>query len=123
LREAYLELTDVWSDIPVCRVLAEKLTSDDAAYKRLDVTQLVKHILGLKFGRKIDKVRLVYLYYDSIGYEAGEHREEILRFQELISKDQIRFIPITVQEYLVRAVRYCRSEHKNYVDYLTERYL
>jgi hypothetical protein len=76
LRRPYLNLTDVWSDIPACRALAEQLATGPAGFHRLGASQLLKHILGLKFGAATAKVRLLYLYCDAIGDEAAEHREE-----------------------------------------------
>ena len=123
LKRAYLELPDAWTDIPACRALADELADGDAGFRRLGPAQLLRHILGLKFGTTVDKIRLVYLYFDAPGDEAGEHRAELRRFQERISSDPIRFVPMTVQEFIVRAVAQCRQEHPAYVDYLTDRYL
>ena len=123
LRSAYLELPDAWSDIPACRALAEELADGDAGFRRLGPVQLLRHILGLKFGTTIDKVRLVYLYFDAMGDEAEEHRAEVRRFQQRIASDPVRFVPMTVQEFIVRAVSRCRPQHSEYVDYLTDRYL
>ena len=94
-----------------------------AEFNRLGASQLLKHILGLKFQTHTEKVRLVYLYCDAIGDEAAEHRHEIRRFQEAIAGDPIRFVPMSVQEFILRAVRQVRADHAAYVDYLAERYL
>ena len=123
LKGAYLELADAWDEIPACRALADELATGDAGFRRLGPVQLLRHILGLKFGKPIDKVRLVYLYFDAIGDEAEEHRAEIRRFQQLIATDPIRFVPMTVQEFVLRAFSLCRLQHKEYVDYLADRYL
>jgi hypothetical protein len=123
LKAAYLELPDAWSDIPACRELAEELTAGTAVFRRLGPVQLLRNILGLKFGKPIDQVRLVYLYFDAIGDEGEEHRAELRRFQQRIASDPIRFVPMTVQEFILRAVSQCRSQHEAYVDYLADRYL
>lgn len=123
MKHAYLELTDTWDDIPSCRSLAEELVTGDAGFRRMAPTQLLRHILGLKFGKPADCVRLVYLYFDAIGEEAEEHRAEIRRFQQSVSPDPILFLPMTVQEFVLRAVSKYREEHKEYVDYLADRYL
>lgn len=123
LKTAYLELAEAWSDIPACRTLAEELHRGDAGFRRIDPVQLLRHILGLKFGRPTGRVRLVYLFYDAIGDEAEEHRAEVKRFQQRITPDPIRFVPMTVQEFVLRAVSKCRQEHKEYVDYLADRYI
>ena len=84
---------------------------------------MVKHILGLKFGAATAKVRLLYLYCDAIGDEAAEHREEIGRFRTHIEADPVRFVPMSVQEFIIRAATRARGNHTAYVDYLAERYL
>jgi hypothetical protein len=123
LKPAYLALPDAWTDIPACRALAEQLAVSAADFHRLGAAQLVKHILGLKFQAPIDTVRLIYLYCDAIGDEAAEHRDEIRRFQAAIAGDPISFVPMSVQEFILRAVRRVRADHTAYVDYLAERYL
>jgi hypothetical protein len=123
LKQAYLALSDTWSDIPTYRELAEKLSRGDEGFRRLCPAQLIRHILGLKFEKPADQVRLVYLYYDAIGDEAGEHRAELERFQKLVGVAPIRFVAMTVQDFVARAVSQCGQEHKPYVDYLSDRYL
>ena len=58
LRRPYLNLTDAWSDIPACRTLAEQLATGSAGFHRLGASQLLKHILGLRFGAATAKARL-----------------------------------------------------------------
>ena len=84
---------------------------------------MLKHILGLKFQIPVEKVRLIYLYCDAIGDEAAEHRHEIQLFQSAIAEDPVRFMPMSVQEFILRAVRSMRTDHTAYVDYVAERYL
>lgn len=123
LRRAYLELVGAWDDIRACRALADQLATDPAGYRRLGASQLLKHILGLKAGLSADKWRLLYLYLDAPGREAAEHRQELERFQATISPDKIWFVPMSVQEFILRAVSRIRHDHQGYVDYLAERYL
>jgi hypothetical protein len=123
LRDAYLNVPDIWNDIPACRELAQELTKDDAGFHRLGAAQLVKHILGLKFDRPTANVRLIYLYFDAIGPEAAEHRDEIDRFRKRVEPDPFRFAAMPVQDFIERALRFARNEHREYVDYLAERYL
>jgi hypothetical protein len=123
LRQAYLQLSDSWADIPACRALGEELARGPAGYERLGASQLLKHLLGLKFGTATNKIRLLYLFYDAMGDEAAQHRDEVRRFQAAIKSDGIWFEPLTVQEFILRAVRNVRSDHPEYVDYLAMRYL
>jgi hypothetical protein len=123
LRPAYLGLADSWRDIPACQALAEELSRGPAGFHRLGVSQLLKHFLGLKFGVPTGKARLIYLYCDAIGHEANEHRRELEQFQELVQADSFLFTPLSVQEFILRAVRRARTRHAEYVDYIAERYL
>lgn len=123
LKSPYIALNDAWGDIPTCRALAHELGHGDAGFRRLAPAQLLRHILGLKFGTPVDKVRLVYLYLDAPGDEAAEHRQEIKGFEERVGADPIRFVPLAVHEFILRAVDRCRDAHGAYVDYLAERYL
>jgi hypothetical protein len=123
MKPAYLALKRAWDDIPACRALAEQLALGPADFHRLGASQLIKHILGLRFQAQTAKMRLIYLYCDAIGHEAAAHLQEIRQFQELIASDPISFVPMSVQEFILRAVRRVRAEHTTYVDYLAERYL
>lgn len=123
MKSRYFSLPDAWHDIPACRTLAEQLADGPAGYHRLGASQLLKHILGLKSGTSSQKIRLIYLYYDAIGDEASEHRLEKAQFQAAIAADPIRFVAISVQEFIIRAVRRARNNHRAYVDDLAERYL
>jgi hypothetical protein len=60
---------------------------------------------------------------DAIGDEAAEHRQEIHKSQTAIAADPVRFVPISVQQFILRAFRRARGNHTAYVDYLSERYL
>jgi hypothetical protein len=123
LRPPYLALTEEWRDIPACRALAEELATGPAGYHRLATGQLLKHILGLKFFGSAGNIRLLYLYYDAIGDEAAEHRDEIERFRARIAGDPVQFVSMAVQEFITRSVRLVRGSHRDYIDYLSERYL
>lgn len=123
LKPAYLKLKDAWGDIPECLALAERLAVGNAGFHRLGASQLLKHILGLRFQARNAKMRLIYLYYDAIGQEAAEHAQEIREFQKLIARDPISFVPLSVQGFILRAIRGVRGNHVAYVDYLAERYL
>jgi len=86
LSNAYLEIDELWSDIPAWRQLGEELNNNNnnnIGFNRFDAAQIIRHVLGLKFGIRADRVRLIYLYYDSLGKHTEEHREEIVRFRRL----------------------------------------
>jgi hypothetical protein len=123
LSNAYLKLSDPWNDIPSWKELARKLTKTNLDFKRLGPSQLVKHVLGLKFGRRARDVRLVYFYFDGPGRENSEHLDEIGRFSELVAGDPIKFQPISIQEFIAKAFRALGESHADYVQYLSDRYL
>jgi hypothetical protein len=123
LKEPFYDLTESWADIPGWRTLADELKEPTEAFHRLGAAQLPRHVLGLKFGTSPEKVRLLYLYYDALGDEAEEHRREIARFAMKVASDPIRFVPMAGQEIILRAIRLLGAEHREYVEYLSERYL
>jgi hypothetical protein len=123
LKPLYLTLADGWADMPACHDLARQVAEHDAGFRRLGAAQLLRHMLGLRFGCPAGKARLIYLYFDAPGDEAAEHRAEVRRFQELIGASPVHFVATTVQEFILRAERHCRETHREYVEYLTERYL
>ena len=123
LRPAYLALPDAWDDIPACRGLAEQLATGSAGFQRLGAPQLLKHVLALRFAASTRKVTLVYLYFDAPGNEATEHRNEIRQFQQAIVGDPVEFVPLSVQEFILRATQHAGDQHRDYLDYVSERYL
>jgi hypothetical protein len=123
LAEKYLDLAEAWGDIPRCRELAEELAEGSAGFNRLGPTQLMRHILGLKYGLTKKRFRLIYLYLDAPGDEAAEHRAEVERFQSIMRADGIWFVPIPVQRLVFRAIQLQRDGHREFIDYLSERYI
>ena len=57
LRPAYLKLRDAWDDIPNCYALAVRLAEGSDNFRRVGASQLLKHILGLKFQTPVNKIR------------------------------------------------------------------
>jgi hypothetical protein len=124
LKNAYLEQRPLWIGLPNCRRAAEDICPTDREFTRLDVAQLLKHILGLRHacGGGLD-FRLVYLWYD-VPFDVGaEHRREIQRFAEIVTSDGIKFQAITYQEVILSLARVRGAQHGAYVDYMVERYL
>jgi len=122
LPKAYLALPELWSDIPNWRAIAIKLTESNLDFRRLGPSQLVKHVLGLKFGRRAQDIRLIYFYFDGSGRENTEHLNEIERFRDLVAADPIRFQPISIQEFIAKAGQELDESHIEYVKYLSDRY-
>jgi len=122
LKKKYLELS-VWDDVPALRQCAEMMSPADKDFTYLHPAQLIKHILGLKIHYGVNGFRLLYLWYDVLGEQGKGHRDEIERFNEIAKKDGIKFQSLTYQDLISRLANQYRSEHKAYIQYLTERYL
>ena len=114
----------LWNDLPNIKEKRNITT------KHLDYPQLIKHILGLRTetnNEKISKdkkITLLYLWYDVPNTkEAKEHQEEIEAFASIAKADGINFRHITYQEVIFYLKENHYAEHKDYIDYLVERYL
>ena len=119
----YIELNKVWDDMPNLLKLAKKISPDDNKYSYLHPAQLIKHILGLKekFGK--NKFRLLYLWYDTIGPESAKHHKEIEEFIEITKTDGIYFHAMSYQDLIIRLAKKYRDTHRDYIDYISGRYL
>ena len=123
IKPKYIQLKNVWEDIPNLYKLAKTISHVDNKYNHLHPAQLIKHILGLKemFGK--NKFRLLYLWYDTIGPESAKHHSEINEFIEITKLDGIYFHALSYQELIMRLSKNCWDIHKDYIDYISGRYL
>jgi hypothetical protein len=123
LKKKYLDCVDIWDDIPKLRASAQRISPDDNKFKHLHPAQLIKHILAMKrqFGRR--GFRLLYLWYDVLGQQGKHHRDEVEAFADVAKGDGINFHSLTFQELIISLANKLRSDHNEYVRYLTERYL
>ncbi|MBU4348841.1 hypothetical protein KJ599_00785 [bacterium] len=119
----YIELNKVWDDIPNLLKLAKKISPDDNRFTYLHLAQLVKHILGLKekFGK--NKFRLLYLWYDTIGPESAKHHKEVEEFTKITKADGVYFHAMSYQDLIIKLTKNYRNTHRDYIDYINERYL
>ncbi|MDD3725834.1 MAG: hypothetical protein PHI44_01380 [Candidatus Ratteibacteria bacterium] len=122
LKEKYLKL-DIWKDLPKLRNLAVSISSEDNHFHYLHPAQIIKHILALKKSFGKDGFRLLYLWYDAFGYEGAKHREEISEFIEVTKSDNICFHALSYHELIVKLADNFRDTHKEYIEYITSRYL
>jgi len=74
-----------------------------------------------KFGK--DKFRLLYLWYDTIGSESGIHLKEIGEFTEITKADNIHFHAMSYQDLIIRLAKNYRDTYRDYIDYISARYL
>jgi hypothetical protein len=95
---------------------AEKLR---AAWKYLDVAQLLKHMLGL--AKDGCGSTILYLWYDTGLDDAGTHRAEIEKFAEAIRGDSVEFRARTYQQAF-RALEPASTPAVGWYEYMATRY-
>ena len=129
MKPTYLKHASLWTEFPHLQSLAQSISPNDTSFKHLHPAQLIKHILGLhhacaKYKRPKNKFRLLYLWYDVPTEDGTRHRQEIERFTEMAVKDAVQFDSITYQEVIHNLYRKSAfQEHKQYIQYLANRYL
>lgn len=123
IKQEYIDLDEIWKDIPRLYGLAKSLCPDDNKFLYLHPAQLLKHILGLKkeFGK--EGFRLLYLWYDVLGEEGAIHRKEIEAFSKMARSDGVKFHALSYQELIVKLSDEYRSDHLKYIEYISGRYL
>jgi len=124
----YIELGTIWEDIPNLYQFAKTINPESPDYDQFKFTylhpaQLVKHVLGLKekFGK--NKFRLLYLWHDTIGSESATHHKEINDFIKIIKADRIYFHAMSYQDLIIKLSNNYRDTNRDYIDYISERYL
>ncbi|MFX0201768.1 MAG: hypothetical protein ACFFCW_37135 [Candidatus Hodarchaeota archaeon] len=123
IKPKYINLYDIWNDIPAIYHLAKSICPDDKKFLYLHPAQLIKHILGLKKGFGKEGFRLLYLWYDVLGEEGAVHRKEIEAFSEVTRSDGIKFHSLSYQKLIVKLSNEYRLDHGKYIKYLSDRYL
>ena len=119
----YIELNKVWDNMPNLLKLAKEISPNDNRFTHLHSAQLIKHILGLKekFGK--NKFRLLYLWYDTIGPKSAKHHKEIEEFIKITKTDGLYFHAMSYQDLIIKLAKKYWDTHRDYVDYISERYL
>jgi hypothetical protein len=122
LDQKYFTNDTFWENLSAIKQLAQEISPDDSRFGHLHAAQLIKHILGLnrKFGHS--RYRLLYLWYDALGGPGSKHRQEVEEFSDIVCSDGVLFHATTYQELIVNLAQH-RDQHKDYVAYLTDRYL
>ena len=105
--------------LPRCEALARRMYADQEQFDRLDVLQLLNHILGAvnTFQKNFT---LLYLWYDFPSYDAAGHRAEVETFM-LRLNGEIDFRSMTYQE-LFKKIRVAPNVDEKYIAYLADRY-
>lgn len=122
LKSKYLDDKDLWTNLSSLNELGRETNLDNKRYSYLDAAQLIKHILGLKNKYKNKEFKLLYLWYDVLGNQGTKHRAEVEDFAKIAKEDGINFHAMTYQELITVLDRNHRTEHSEYIKYLTERY-
>jgi len=118
------EVNSIWKGLPASKTLAQELvTKGTLPFKFLDAAQLLKHMLALKNVAGDGGATLIYLWYDAPGPKMAKHREEIEIFRGILAKDGVAFESLTYQDIISNLIKRLGSEHRAYLDYITERYL
>lgn len=123
LKQKYLDCSDIWDDVPNLRAFVKRISPDDNEFKHLHPAQLIKHILAMKRQFGIGGFRLLYLWYDVLGEQGKCHKDEVQDFTAATIRDGIKFHSLTYQELITTLANQLRSEHQEYIQYLTARYL
>jgi hypothetical protein len=123
LKEKYLDCEDIWGEIPNLRALAQRISPDDKEFNHLHPAQLIKHILAMKRQFGPGGFRLLYLWYDVLGEQGKCHQDEVVEFTKVAGRDGIKFHSLTYQKLITTLANRLRSDHNEYIRYLTERYL
>jgi len=124
IREKYFSTPGLWSQLPECERLARRIREESqgrTSFIYLDAPQLVKHILGLTWGKRGPQhFEILYLWYEVPSPEADRHRLELSQFKELVG-NEVRFRDMTYQELFER-MKKSQIAEKEYLDYLGKRY-
>ena len=121
--DAAIDQQALWGKIPRLHALAQSMCPDDTQFEYLHVSQLIKHVLGLKKVVGKTGFRLMYLWYDVLEEPGAIHRKEIETFKDVAVSDGIKFHAMSYQELIAKMFNELEPEHSEYVEYLRERYL
>lgn len=95
-------------------------------YRYLNALQLIKHLMGVRCSWKNKaNIKLVYIFYDALGHDGADHRDEISTFNDFIEEATgVGFNYISYQEVICNLMeKLPYDEHKEYLTYIAERYL
>ena len=120
LKNAYVETAGIWGNYAGCESLAKLIVEEEEVFEYLDVSQLLKHILGLKTEYGEQGFELLYLWYEVDSDEALQHRREIKRFESFIGSD-LFFRTRNYQE-VFQVLKSHGRVHSRYMNYIGRRY-
>ena len=119
--ESYFCKEEIWTNLPVCRKLAEDIRDNLMTFVYLDAPQLIKHCLGLmRSYQDRSHFTLTYLWYDFPGPELDQHNAELDTFEKIVSRD-IVFAAIPYS-HLFEKLQEINDIDPQYIAYLHTRY-
>jgi hypothetical protein len=121
--DKYLAKAKIWEGLTNYKQLAEKIVAQEGSktdWRFLDVPQLIKHILGLKYCYGGKGFTILYIWFNCYDRESIEHGREITIFSKRII-DDINFRSITYQALFNNVCEKTKADTK-YISYLRERY-
>jgi hypothetical protein len=114
----------LWTEagLPGFQAVADALRAGGHGFKVLDVSQLLKHVLGLAHSGHAWS--LCCLWFDVPGSSiAVAHRSELADFQARLGNDAGHFSSMTYQELYARMVPFVGANDSDYMAYLRDRYI
>jgi len=114
----------IWEGLGPLREIAGQIHDNQVVFQHLKVSQLIKHILGLRSQFGVPNFELLYLWYAVPGPHAVQHAREVREFTRLTQqcRPRVKFRAITHQCFTHSLAGDHRSTHGAYIDYLVERY-
>lgn len=123
LSQDYVNEASFWKNLPHLRELTKQISPKNRIFQHFNAAQTIKHILGLQKACRKRPFCLLYLWYEVPGESGINHRKEIEKFAKIAKKDKVKFRHATYQEIIMKLMKECYEENKDYLDYLTDRYL
>jgi hypothetical protein len=118
----FLDGRHLWAEVglPGCQAVADDIRKEQVQFEFLDVSQMLKHMLGL--ARGTSTWRLCCLWY-RIDRDIGEqHANELADFCRRLGPDSCRFDSQTYQDLFARITNSISPEHDSWVSYMRQRY-
>ena len=110
----------------ICLVGCEEKTTATTSNDNANKVQEKTSDTETKVEEKKTEETLFYLWYDALGAEGAMHREEIEDFRKTIedaTSQKIKVRHATYQEIICNLCKRLGDSHRDYLNYITERYL
>src|SRR4030067_2103436 len=117
----FLDGRHLWAEVglPGCQAVADDLRRERVRFEFFDVSQMLKHMLGL--AHRTSNWRLCCLWYRIDGGIGEQHANELAEFCRRLGPDTSRFISQTYQELFARITSDIGLEHDSGGSYKRKR--